>query len=132
MATQTQTLSTVPMVVNIDHYGGDTLPVKVVVPASYVAGRTFDAQVRRTRGAEEIDATFDVAPGDTADEWFLTLPGDVCSGLVETYGVPVRVNGVAMTRYTGVWDCQISNNGADPIKTLIQGTLSITLDVTRR
>jgi hypothetical protein len=43
----TQTLSTVPMVVDVHHYGGDTLNILVVVDVLVVAGRDWDAQVRR-------------------------------------------------------------------------------------
>ena len=128
----TQTLSTVPMVVDVHHYGGDTLNILVVVPAAVIAGRDWDAEVRANREAETVDATFDVIVGNTADEWYLQLPGSVVSELLATKAVVVRVDGKPTTRYVGVYDAQVSANGSDPIQTLVQGTLTIDLDVTRR
>ena len=132
MATQTQTLSTVPMVANIEHYGGDTLYVRVEVPAEFTTGKQWDAQVRRTRDAVDIDAVFDFQPGDTPDVMFMILPADVVSGLIEDYGVEARVNGTMTIRYLGEYDCQISEAGQDPVTTLVQGTLTLFPDVTRR
>lgn len=128
----TQTLSTVPMVVDVHHYGGDTLNILVVVPAAVLAGRDWDAEVRASREADTVDATFDVLVGNTADEWYLQLPGAVVSDLLATKATVVRVDGKPTTRYVGVYDAQVSQNGLDPIQTLVQGTLTIDLDVTRR
>jgi len=128
----TQTLSTVPMVVDVHHYGGDTLNILVVVPAAVIAGRDWDAEVRANREAVDVDATFDVIVGNTADEWYLQLPGSVVSDLLATKSVVVRVDGKPVTRYVGVYDAQVSAAGLDPIQTLVQGTLTIDLDVTRR
>jgi len=128
----TQTLSTVPMVVDVHHYGGDTLNILVVVPAAVIAGRDWDAEVRANREAVDVDATFDVLVGNTADEWYLQLPGAVVSELLATKSVVVRVDGKPVTRYVGVYDAQVSAAGLDPIQTLVQGTLTIDLDVTRR
>jgi uncharacterized protein with LGFP repeats len=127
----TQTLSTVPMVVNVHHYGGDTLSVRIVVNDATVAGRDWDAQIRKTQDAEEIDATFDIVPG-AMDEWFLVLPGAVVSDLLATKSTVVRVDGKPVTRYIGVYDAQVSDAGSDPIQTFVQGTMTIDLDVTRR
>lgn len=128
----TQTLSTVPMVVDVHHYSGDTLYLRVEVDAVAVGGRDWDAQVRRDRTAGDVDAIFEIVPGETDDVIFLMLPGDVVTGLVDAWGSPVRVKGKQMIRYTGVWDVQVSDGGRDPITTLAQGALLIDIDVTRR
>lgn len=128
----TQTLSTVPMVVDVHHYGGDTLNILVVVPAAVVAGRDWDAEVRANREADTVDATFTIIDGNTADETYLQLPGAIVSELLATKATSVRVDGKPVTRYVGVYDAQVSAAGLDPIQTLVQGTLTIDLDVTRR
>lgn len=128
----TQTLSTVPMVVDVHHYSGDTLSLLVEIPAAVVAGRDWDAQVRSSRDALTPDADFVIIPGGTADQWILQLPGATVTELVDTKGVVVRVDGKQVTRYVGVYDAQISVGGLDPIQTVVQGTLTIDLDVTRR
>jgi hypothetical protein len=130
MATTTQVLSTIPDAVDIHHYGGDTLPVLITCPASYVAGRDWNAQVRSTRDAVAVDATFVVTPGGV-DETYLTLPGAIVAELLATKGVQVRVDGKLVLRYTGVWDVQVSDGGLDPISTLAHGVLLIDQDVTR-
>jgi hypothetical protein len=131
MATTTQVLSTIPDAVDVHHYGGDTLPLLIECPASYVAGRDWNAQVRSSRDAAEVDATFVVTAGATADETYLTLPGAVVAELLATKGVQVRVDGKLILRYTGVWDAQVSDGGLDPISTVAQGALIIDQDVTR-
>lgn len=128
----TQTLSTVPMVVDVHHYGGDTLSLLVEIPAAVVAGRDWDAQVKSSREALTTDAVFDIIPGGTADEWIMQINGATITELIDTKGVLVRVDGKQITRYVGVYDAQISVGGLDPIQTVVQGTLTIDLDVTRR
>lgn len=128
----TQTLSTIPTVVDVAHYGGDTLYLRVEVDADVVAGRDWDAQVRRSRESDEIDAIFAIVEGSHAGETYLMLPGEVVTALVTAWGTEVRVQGKKTMRYVGVWDVQVSAGGTDPITTLAQGALTIDLDVTRR
>ena len=111
-------LSTLPQVVDVDHYAGDTLTMHVLCPTEVIAGRTFSAQVRANKSATKIDATFGVLLTPTgcdivlfsADSRELTRRGD----------------------YEGFWDVQLAAaGGADPVTTLAYGELRIHLDVTR-
>lgn len=112
-------ISTLPQVVNIDHYSGDTLPINVNISDELIAGRTFFGQVRSSRGAAKIDATFTVilVPGTGA---ILQLSSAQCRALT-TRG-----------DYTGYWDVQLAEaDGSDPVQTLAMGELRMHQDVTR-
>ena len=112
-------LSTMPQVVNIDHYGGDTLPVHVKISDALIAGRVFSAQVRKTKNAAKIDGTFTVVPvpGVGAD---IFLPSATCLELTKRGD------------YEGFWDVQLAPaGGGDPVTTLAYGELKINSDVTR-
>ena len=111
-------LSTLPQVVDIDHYAGDTLPIHIKISAALIGGRVFTAQVRSTRNSPKVDATFAVllnAQGadivlSSADCLELTKRGD----------------------YSGFWDVQLAMpNGSDPVTTLACGELRLHTDVTR-
>lgn len=129
-------ISTEPQVVNIKHYGGDTLTVKITVPAGYADGLDWDAQVRSVRNAATVDATFLIQqPAAPGDPGYITLLAAECARLI----------GMGTTRkerapdgslrsiqsYAGVYDCQVSDAGLDPVKTLVQGDLLLSMDVTR-
>lgn len=112
-------LSTMPQQVNIEHYGGDTLPIHVKVDELIIAGREFTAQVRSKAVASKIDATFSVVliPGVGAD---IILSSEDCRRL--SY----------RGQYEGVWDVQLAMpGGLDPVTTLGFGDLIINPDVTR-
>lgn len=129
------TLDTTPEVVDITTYAGDTFTLKVTAPGSLTDGKTWSAVVKASRDSDVVDATFDIIPPDTSGgPAYLTLPSAVTASLVS--GAAVRtIRGTAGVRmvqqYSGEWDCQISNAGSDPVRTLAQGTILITLDVTR-
>ena len=106
-----------PTQVNIDHYGGDTLTIRVTVDAGVVAGRDWNAQVRATRTSQRIDATFTIIPDATGAD--VMLSADDCKRLSDR------------GKYAGFWDVQLSAAGADPVTTLAQGELAIYPDVTR-
>lgn len=112
-------LSTLPQVVDIDHYAGDTLTVHVKVAAEVIAGRTFTAQVRASKTATKVDATFSV---------FLTVDGaDIMLAGADTLLLTKRGD------YTGFWDVQLAQaDGSDPVTTLACGELRLHLDVTRQ
>jgi hypothetical protein len=129
-------LSTVPQVVNLTGYGGDTLTVKIVVPAGVADGAQWDAQVRASRTSEVITSTFTVIePATPGDPGWITLPSEETARLTGTAPV-VQVRGLdgslrAVQKFVGVWDCQVSNAGDDPVRTLVQGTITFETDVTR-
>lgn len=106
-----------PTEVNIEHYGGDTLPIYVRVDSAVVNGRDWNAQVRSARTSQKIDATMTVTP-DATGAW-VQLSAEDCKRLA--------ARGV----YTGYWDVQLSVAGADPVTTLATGELKIYPDVTR-
>ena len=112
-------LSTLPQVVDIDHYGGDTLPVHIKISDALIGGRVFSAQVRKTKNSPKIDGTFTViiVPGVGAD---IFLPSATCLELTKRGD------------YEGFWDVQLAPaGGGDPVTTLAYGELRLHSDVTR-
>jgi len=111
-------LNTLPQVVDIDHYAGDTLTIHIKATPEVIGGRVFTAQVRANKSSNKVDATFQVilnAEGAdivllSADSRELTRRGD----------------------YEGFWDVQLAMaDGADPVTTLGCGILRLHSDVTR-
>jgi hypothetical protein len=124
-----------PQVVDVNGYAGDTLEIAVVVPTTYINGRTFSAQVRPVVGSDVLSATFEITePVEPNGPAFLRLPSAVTRALVETGGARVRTRELGITtnimRFSGVWDCQLSLNGGDPVRTVAKGALYIDMDVT--
>jgi hypothetical protein len=113
------TLSTLPQVVDIDHYAGDTLVIHITITDEVIGGRVFTAQVRQTRNAPRPDATFVVIlnPGVGAD---IMLTSADCLALTKRGD------------YEGFWDVQLAMaDGGDPVTTLAQGEMRLHTDVTR-
>ena len=111
-------LSTLPQVVDIDHYAGDTLTLHVKADTALIAGRVFTGQVRSTRSSPRVDAQFSV---------ILTAEGaDI---------VLLSAKGLELTKrgdYSGFWDVQLAMpDGSDPVTTLACGELRLHTDVTR-
>ena len=117
----TTSLNAVPETVNITAYGGDTLRIEVTVAAGIADGLDWNAQIRADRTAATVDASFAIVPPSSPGaKAILTLPATVSTALIG-----------ALPEYKGVWDCQVSDGGADPVITLIQGTFNLKIDVTR-
>jgi hypothetical protein len=119
----TQILDLAPDIVNIVAYAGDTIgPIQIKHSAGFVAGRVYTAQIRPDRKSTQVDAVFDVQVGATEDDpVFLTLSSDITRSLVGS-----------REKYQGFWDCQIAPaGGGDPTRTVVQGKVTLTLDVTR-
>jgi hypothetical protein len=113
------TLSTLPQVVDIDHYAGDTLPIRITISDVLIGSRVFSAQVRKTRNSTKIDASFSVTliPGTGAD---IILSSADCLELTKRGD------------YEGFWDVQLTPaGGGDPVTTLATGELRLHSDVTR-
>ena len=122
-------IDTRPEVVDIRHYAGDTLSIRVNAPSEFVAGREWSAQVRSDREVSQVDAVFDVAVDATGA--VLTLTAEQTRTLASG-GALVRMTRASVMRYTGEWDVQVSGpGGTDPVTSLAQGRLTIDLDVTR-
>lgn len=124
-----------PQIVDVYGYAGDTLEIHMVVSTNYIAGRTFKAQVRPSVGSAELSATFVITePTEPNGPAILTLPSDVTRQLVQGAGQLVRVRNEGITynvlRFTGVWDCQLSLAGSDPVRTMAKGALYVDMDVT--
>lgn len=132
-------IDTRPKVVDITAYGGDTLTIKVTAPVELTNGMVWNAQLRADReDATPIDATFVITlpnpPTDPAA--YLVLRSADCRRLIGT-GTVLRKRTKAGTTvtvqsYTGVYDCEIKHpTNPDPVRTLVQGTLTLDMDVTR-
>lgn len=131
-----QSLSTVPQQVDVAAYVGDTLTIKVIAPSTVVSGMTWDAQVRLEPGAPDISAVFTIIPPTVANgPAYLELSSAQTSALFARHARAVRstVAGRAVTNvvFSGVWDCQVSDNGTDPVRTLARGIITLEQDVTR-
>lgn len=128
-------IDTRPDTVDIIHYGGDTLTIRVEAPAGVTDGMDWAAQVKASRDVDVVDAEFDITPPVTpGGPAYLVLPSAVCKALTATGAVAREmVDGrmAVVQRYTGEWDVQVSAAGSDPVRTLAQGALTIELDVTR-
>jgi hypothetical protein len=111
-------LSTLPQEVNVDHYAGDTLTLHVAISTVDIAGRQFFAQIRKTKNAAKIDATFTVVVTPSGCDLVLSAAASR-----------------ALTKhkdYEGVWDVQLSTAaGVDPVVTLGFGEMRLHSDVTR-
>jgi len=133
-------VDTRPQIMNVSHYAGDTLTIKVTAPVEVTTGMVWNAQVRADReDATPIDASFVITPPSpgTDPAAYLVLTSADCRRLAGT-GTVVRARSrrtgqmAAVQRYAGEWDCQISHaTNPDPVITLVQGTLTLDLDVTR-
>jgi hypothetical protein len=114
-------LRAVPDVVDITAYAGDTLTIEIVDATGYSDGLDWNAQIRADRTSSTIDATFTVTPPVSPGlPAFLVLSAAVSRTLIGS-----------LTEYKGVWDCQVSDAGNDPVTTLVQGTFTLMTDVTR-
>lgn len=129
-------LDTRPKVQDINAYGGDTLTIKITAPDSITAGKTWNAHLKTVRESEITDAEFEITPPEVpGGPAYLVLSSAVTTALVE--GMPLGTvrnpDGTtkAAKKYQGVYDCQISLAGLDPVRTLVQGTITLDQDVTR-
>lgn len=136
MAT-TPVLDTRPQLVDITHYGSDTLTIEVTAPASLVSGKEWLAQIKTKKEDMVPSASFTITPPAVADgPAYLILPSAESARLLGL-GTAVRERTSAGTmavvqKYTGFWDCQVSaTGGADPVTTLVQGKITIEIDVSR-
>jgi hypothetical protein len=138
-----------PQVLDITALGGDTVSFEVRFPPGYVAGRTWTAQVRAKPEDTSVDATWIVALGATADDPIhLTLTAATTRSLVTSAALARQTSSVVrrssaqptapfaagepLATYKGVWDCQLAPaGGGDPTTTVITGSVTIKLDVTR-
>lgn len=123
--------------VPVKGYAGDTLTIVITAPDALVAGRQWAAEVRADRTSETApDATFTITPPSVVDgPAYLVLTSAQTAALLAlgTARRTARAGGVyAMAQsYNGEWDCQLSAAGTDPVTTLVQGSLTIDVDVTR-
>ena len=130
------TLDTTPAVVDVTHYGGDTLTIEMTVPAAVTAASPdWSAQLRQARDSPSIDAEFTIIPPEVPGGLaYLVLDSATTSALVAGGAIVTRRRegrAVTVVQYTGLYDCQVSDAGSDPVRTLIQGLLTIEMDVTR-
>lgn len=117
-------VSAVPNTMDLDLYAGDgtVLRLKMADASGNPIGATGSvaAQVRKTRGDPAPQADFAVDLTDAATGVvLLSLTGEQTAALVGDG-----------TLFTGVWDCQWTPAGQEPL-TIVQGAVRCVLDVTR-
>lgn len=135
-------LDTRPQKVDVIHYAGDTLNIRILADASVTDGMTWNADLKQAKDSPTVDASFTILPPDVSGgPAYLQLDSATTRALA--MGQPVTMinptsaearAGVApraVQQYSGIWDCQVSDNGSDPVRTLVQGTLIIEMDVTQ-
>lgn len=111
-------IDTRPTVVDIEHYGGDTLSLHVTIDSAVVAGRSWSAQVRRSPSVTKLDASFEIY--ETVEGAVVVLTGEASETLARR------------GKYEGYWDMQLAEaDGSDPVTTLASGKLTVYPDVTR-
>ena len=131
------TLNARPDSVDILAYAGDTLTIKIVAPNGLVQGMVWHAGIKSRRSSTTNDATFVVMPPTVAGgPAFLTLTSDdslklmgIAQAMAAQAAGPSQQS--VINEYVGHWDCQISSATDDPVRTLVQGKITIALDVTR-
>ena len=137
-----QTLDTRPQTVDILHYAGDTLSITITAPSGVVASMVWKGQIRSSRDAVGVDAEFVITPNSSGAT--VVLPSSVCAELAST-GVTLRGSALqradpqpwspritGLQRYSGVYDVQVGGTaGAEPVRTLVQGVITIDMDVSR-
>jgi hypothetical protein len=120
------TFSTLPGVVNFNHYAGDTLTFQVRMDTSAIAGRVWSGQVRRTGASAAVDAVLLITPPTVTDG-----PAQVTLTAADSARLAASMSGTTM-KYTGVYDVQLGPaGGGDPVTTVARGTITISADVTR-
>lgn len=130
-------LESIPDVVDIHHYAGDTLTIKITAPEALVGGREWSGQIRDVRTDSDVGAEFQITePTVAGGPAYVTLLSADSRRLVES-GVLIRVargpgQFAMILRYSGQWDVQVAGaGGVDPVTTLVQGSIVLDLDVTR-
>lgn len=130
-------IDTTPPFKSIQHYAGDTLTLKVTVPAGFADGYVWTAQLRKDRATgTPVDAVFIITqPATPGDPGYVTLRAEDCQRLARSGVVKTKrdTRGIrTVVSYTGEFDVQVAPPAAaDPVTTLVQGSLSLELDVTR-
>jgi hypothetical protein len=128
-------LRTVPEPVDLEGWAGDTLLRTVTVPTAFIAGRVWSAQVRASRDATQIDATFVIVEPTTTDgPASIYLRAEDTARLVagRTAGSARFTSASVGVGYSGVWDVQLAPaGGGDPTTTLAYGQVTLFGDVTR-
>ena len=123
--------SSVPDVVDIKAYAGDTYTRQVVfTDPTFIGGRVWSAQVRAAGDASIVDATFTIVPDATGCTYTLTAADTQALWALSVTRPPVGLT--AAPGYSGVWDLQLAPvGGGDPTVTICRGAVSVLGDVTR-
>ena len=126
-----------PQVVDISAYACDTLSFTVNVSDGFADGKEWHGEIRAVRGQAVADAEFTITPQTGGAVVSLSAAQTRAlaeAGVVVQSAPPSRYGATpqaaAVVRYTGEWDVQISQGGADPVTTLAQGSITIDMDVT--
>lgn len=106
---------------------GDTLTRLITVSdPQYAAGCTWTGHVALTREQATPDTTWTITP-DAAGGATITLTADQTRQLIE---LVAPATGSKTRQYVGVYDIQIQRPDGW-VRTLLQGTLTLSQDVTR-
>jgi hypothetical protein len=118
-----QTLDLTPACLNIRLYGGDanTFGIEITDDGTLVDVTDWEFQAQARKAAND--------PAAAATATCTVLDGP--SGRVEVAWGDLRELLGTDTSWSGVWDLQATPTGASLPRTLLAGTLVLTLDVTR-
>jgi hypothetical protein len=131
------TLSAVPVQHDLKMYAGDTYTLEIRAPAEVTDGMEWHAQIRTTKDSPIIDATFSITvPEVSGGPAYITLLSADSARLASGAPLVTRrsVDGIVRTvqEYSGVFDCHVRHPTLpDPVRSLVQGAVSIELNVTR-
>jgi hypothetical protein len=133
-----ETVDIRPAYKSIAGYGGDTLSFNVTVPAGAIDGYLWSGQVRSSRLPDNVlEAEFLITPpalpGDPA---IVSLPAVITRALADKGVAKKQYTPDGQRRmtlvYTGDYDIQVRPpDGDDPTITIMQGVITIDMDVTR-
>jgi hypothetical protein len=128
-------IDTRPDTVNLSGYAGDTMVIRVLVEGDFVKSMDWLAQVKQSRQQGDASAEFTVVPFDGGATLTLSAAETArlagVGAVVQQDGNPQPYDERTVRRFTGEWDVQVSSGGSDPVVTLVQGALTIDLDVSR-
>lgn len=111
-----------PRVIDLLTYSGDTVTIKITVPAGPINGFLWSGHVRANRSSSAVAAQFVITPPPS--------PGMPAYAVLQS--VSTTALGGASKTFNGEYDIQVKHpTSDDPVYTLLQGAITVSPDVTR-
>jgi hypothetical protein len=125
-----EVLDLTPAYAHVVGLAGDTATITILTtPPDATVGAVWSAQVRFSPSSEDVLEFFDITLVEGGA--CLTLSADQTAGLA-MMGAIKRSRGCAVYQvFSGVWDAQTMWTDTGYVKTLVRGSLTIEMDVTR-